>query len=85
MVLVLAEAALWFVAGDVDGGWAREEGLTQTSFAQQYMRSVEWAVSRWDTVGRLLPKSGNTRTHSESDRDATGCYWALGGRCMFMP
>ena len=52
MVLVLAEAALWFVAGDVDGGWAREEGLTQTSFAQQYMRSVEWAVSRWDTVGR---------------------------------
>lgn len=41
--------------------------------------------TRWDTVGRLLPKSGNTRTHSESDRDATGCYWALGGRCMFMP
>lgn len=41
--------------------------------------------TRWDTVGRLLPKSGNTRTHSESDRDATGCYWALGGRCMSMP
>jgi len=46
MVSVHFLAALWFVAGDVDGGWAREEGLTQTSFAQQYMRSVEWAVSR---------------------------------------
>ena len=45
---------MWFVAGDVDGGWAREEGLTQTSFAQQYMRSVEWAVSRWD-VRKLKP------------------------------
>lgn len=56
MVLVLAEAALWFVAGDVDGGWAREEGLTQTSFGQQYMRSVEWAVSRWD-VRKLKPLS----------------------------
>eukprot|EP00435_Cladocopium_sp_Y103_P027812 s3290_g6.t2 len=46
MVSVHFLAALWFVAGDVDGGWAREEGLTQTSFAQQYTRSVEWAVSR---------------------------------------
>lgn len=42
----LSEASVWFVAGDVAGGWAQVEGLTEASFAQQYTRSVEWAVSR---------------------------------------
>lgn len=46
LVARLSEASVWFVAGDVAGGWAQVEGLTEASFAQQYTRSVEWAVSR---------------------------------------
>ncbi|CAK9106982.1 unnamed protein product [Durusdinium trenchii] len=39
-------AALWFVAGDVDGGWVDDESLQYTPLGDQYMRSVEWALSR---------------------------------------
>lgn len=39
-------ASLWFVAGDVEGGWAVMEGLHDAPFVQQYVRSVEWALSR---------------------------------------
>jgi len=46
MIAVHFLASVWFVAGDVAGGWAQVEGLTEASFAQQYTRSVEWAVSR---------------------------------------
>jgi len=46
MISVHFLASVWFVAGDVVGGWAQVEGLTEASFAQQYTRSVEWAVSR---------------------------------------
>ena len=39
-------ASLWFVAGDVEGGWVMAEGLHDAPFVQQYVRSVEWALSR---------------------------------------
>lgn len=39
-------ASLWFVAGDVEGGWVMAEGLHDAAFVQQYVRSVEWALSR---------------------------------------
>ncbi|CAK9074750.1 unnamed protein product [Durusdinium trenchii] len=39
-------ASLWFLAGDVEGGWVVLEGLHEQTIGQQYVRSVEWAVSR---------------------------------------
>jgi len=39
-------ASLWFVAGDVEQGWVQAEGLHEQPFMQQYIRSVEWSLSR---------------------------------------
>lgn len=38
--------SLWFAAGDTEGGWVREENLDETSLAHQYIRSLEWSVSK---------------------------------------
>lgn len=38
--------SLWFAVGDATRGWAREEGLHETPLANQYIRSLEWAVSK---------------------------------------
>ena len=46
MIAVHFLAGLWFLAGDVDTGWVCLEGLHEASFARQYLRSVEWALSR---------------------------------------
>ena len=34
-------ASLWFVAGDVEGGWVVESGLHDASIGHQYLTSVE--------------------------------------------
>ncbi|CAE7240203.1 KCNH6, partial [Symbiodinium microadriaticum] len=57
-------ASLWFVAGTVEHGWAFNEGLHEAPFALQYIRSVEWAVSR-------LPASSlraNVELHTAFER-----------------
>ncbi|CAE6941489.1 Wrn [Symbiodinium sp. CCMP2456] len=57
-------ASLWFVAGTVEHGWAFDEGLHEAPFALQYIRSVEWAVSR-------LPASSlraNVELHTAFER-----------------
>ena len=57
-------AALWFVAGTAERGWAFNEGLHEAPFALQYSRSVEWAVSR-------LPASAlraNVELHTAFER-----------------
>ena len=38
--------SLWFAAGDTEGGWVRVEGLHEMSLGSQYIRSLEWAVSK---------------------------------------
>ncbi|CAE6941507.1 AKT5 [Symbiodinium sp. CCMP2456] len=57
-------AALWFIAGTAERGWAFNEGLHEAPFALQYTRSVEWAVSR-------LPASAlraNVELHTAFER-----------------
>ena len=57
-------ASLWFVAGTVEHGWAFVEGLHEAPFFQQYVRSIEWAVSR-------LPASSlraNVELHTAFER-----------------
>lgn len=39
-------ASMWWIVGCVENGWVLVEGLKEAPFADQYMRSVEWAVSR---------------------------------------
>lgn len=38
--------SLWFAAGDTPGGWVREENLHEESLGHQYIRSLEWSVSK---------------------------------------
>lgn len=39
-------ASMWWVAGSAENGWVLVEELYEAPFGEQYMRSVEWAVSR---------------------------------------
>ena len=38
--------SLWFLAGDTDEGWVREEGLQDAELLVQYRRSLEWALAK---------------------------------------